>query len=81
MSKFIKISHFRFFFFLQLFKNRNDKMQNLNMTWDFGRTVNCSMAGRDIALSKNPAMKGENVNAKLHSFLQKNIGIYIYYVL
>ena len=62
------------FFFLQLFKNRKEKMQNLNQTWDFGRMVNESMAGRDSSFNRSNNSKQGNVNAKLNSFLQNNYG-------
>ena len=49
-------------------------MQNLNQTWDFGRMVNESMAGRDSSFNRSNNSKQGNVNAKLNSFLQNNYG-------
>ena len=64
----------KFFFFLQLFQNRKEKMQNLNMTWDFGRTVNEVMVGKEYGLAKGNDLRSGHTNVKLSSFLQKNIG-------
>jgi hypothetical protein len=59
---------------LQLFKNRKEKMQNLNMTWDFGRNVNEMMAGKEGSAVKYFALNDGNANIKLSSFLQNNFG-------
>ena len=49
-------------------------MQNLNMTWDFGRNVNEMMAGKEGSAVKYFALNDGNANAKLSSFLQNNFG-------
>jgi hypothetical protein len=49
-------------------------MQNLNMTWDFGRNVNEMMAGKEGSAIKYFALNDGNANARLSSFLQNNFG-------
>lgn len=74
---FVNKNYLKFFFFLQLFQNRKEKMQNLNMTWDFGRTVNEVMVGKEYGHSKANDLKPGHPNVKLSSFLQKNIGKFV----